>query len=109
MKAPIRSLIAISLSIVSLSTVHAAPEFEPTNNSKFTQICMAAATSSPKKLHRTIRKAKLTKQKALVTVQCNDMTLVDFVAQYSENATEITGFLTDNRIDRSLSAKLSEQ
>lgn len=94
MKAPIRSLIAISFSVISLSAAHAATELEASNRSALTQVCMAAVKGNNAALAKAIRAASLSKHSVKDTVLCNGEPIVEFVEKYGENAIQTNYYLT---------------
>jgi hypothetical protein len=97
MKNLTKSIAIIALACSSIGFAQAANEFVATNNTTDTEICVAAAEGNRLKLLKTLKDASLSKNYVVENVQCNELSFVDFVEQYSKESTKINKFITNGK------------
>lgn len=98
------TVLSIALGSVAMANANPTPTLFANDDSASTRICMAASKTSKLRLNSTIKSASLTKRQAVEDIKCNDMTLIEFVEKYSENATVLNDYLTSGEYSKSLSA-----
>ena len=108
MKILTKSIAIIALTCSSIGAVNAANEFVAGNQSMDTEICLVAAEGNRLKLLKTLKDAGLSKRYVAEKVQCNNLSFVDFVEQYSNNVEKINNFITNGKyMDSQVVAKVA--
>ena len=83
------TVIALSLTLTAAAN---ATDFIATNHSKLTNLCITAAQGDKEKMRIAIWKSGYSKNYVATNIKCNDLTLLDFVAQYGTSSTYYTRY-----------------
>lgn len=97
MKVLAKTLAVVGLFSGLTGAAMASPELVAADNNVSSKICVTAATGDKFDLRSAIKDAGLTKQYVENKITCNDMPIVNFVAQYGEKPQVINDFITSGR------------
>lgn len=97
MKVLAKTLVVVGLFSGMTGVAMASSELVAADNQESSKICVTAATGSKLALRSAIKDAGLTKRYVEAKVTCNEMPIVQFVAQYSETPLSINDFITSGK------------
>ena len=96
MKVLAKTLAVVGLFSGLTGAAMATPELY-VDDAASSKICVTAATGDKFALRSAIKDAGLTKQYVENKITCNDLPIVSFVAQYSEDPQSVNDFITSGR------------
>lgn len=102
MKTLTKTLITSTFILLTTGAAYAS-SLEAANNSKTTQICIAAAEGNKARLHIKIKESGLSKVFVANNVKCNDQDITSFVAIHGKDPVTINSILNKYRKDKNIS------
>jgi hypothetical protein len=97
-----KSIALIGLMFGTISMANAQTTLVSADDYVTSNICVAATAGSKIKLHKAIKEAGLTKRLVVEKVKCNQMPIVEFVAQYGDKVTAINDYMTDGQYSKNM-------
>ncbi|GEA12790.1 DUF3718 domain-containing protein [Alteromonas sp. KUL49] len=101
MKTFTKTLAVVGMTFGLAGVASANVEFVPSDDTASTNICVSAVQGSKSNLRDAIEDAGVTKRYVATKMTCNDMPVVEFVAQFSENPEAINDYITNGKYNSS--------
>ncbi|GEA12792.1 DUF3718 domain-containing protein [Alteromonas sp. KUL49] len=101
MKTFTKTLAVVGMTFGIAGVASANVEFVPSDDTASTNICVSAAEGNKNNLRDAIENAGVSKRYVATKMTCNDMPVIEFVAQYSENPDAINSYITNGKYNSS--------